>query len=172
MATWFLLFFILLLLQRVSELSIASKHAKWMYSNGGIEFGAKHYKYIVMIHSGFLLSLLIEVIWLGATPPPWWAIALLVFGFAQVLRYWCIHSLGVYWNTRIFILPNSKMIASGPYRWLKHPNYLTVNIEFLVIPLVFGAYFTAVIWFLINYAFLKFVRIPAEENALRVLRKP
>jgi methyltransferase len=162
----FYLFFILLVVQRIGELVLARKNATWILSQGGYEVGANHYKYIIMIHVGFFLSLLGEVTLTDATPPIWWWIPFLVFVFAQVLRYWCIRTLGSFWNTRIYILPQSRLIDKGPYRFMKHPNYLIVITEFVAIPLIFGAFYTAIVWTLINYLFLRLVRIPTEENAL------
>ncbi|RXT08202.1 hypothetical protein EIZ39_12090 [Ammoniphilus sp. CFH 90114] len=137
-----------------------------MLARGGYEVGREHYKYIVMIHVGFLTSLLIEGGVLEATPPGWWILPFALFMGTQVLRYWCIRSLGPYWNTRIYILPESELVKKGPYRWLKHPNYWIVMTEFIAIPVLFGAYYTAFLWTLVNFTFLKMVRIPVEERAL------
>jgi len=79
-------------------------------------------------------------------------------------------SLGRFWNTRIYILPQHPLVNKGPYRWIKHPNYLIVMMEFIAFPLIFGAYSTALIWSAINFLFLWFVRIPTEEQALQIIR--
>lgn len=167
----FLIFFAVLIVQRLLELRVANRNAAWMQAQGGYEVGKSHYKYIVFIHVGFLLSLLFEVTVGGARVPAWWPLPMLILLAAQVLRYWCIMSLGRFWNTRIYILPGSTLLRTGPYRWLPHPNYLIVITEILVIPLIFGAYWTAAIWSVINLAFLLMVRIPIEEQALHTLKE-
>lgn len=168
MNPFFLLLFSLLVTQRLGELWLAKRNARWLQQRGAYEVGQGHYKYIVFIHIGFLLSLFIESALLDSVPPSWWAFPFSIFIGTQVLRYWCIRSLGPRWNTRIYILPENDLVKSGPYRWFKHPNYLIVITEILVIPLIFGAFFTASLWTIINYAFLKMVRIPIEEQALGI----
>ncbi|MCG6197960.1 hypothetical protein H1215_12360, partial [Anoxybacillus sp. LAT_38] len=74
---------------------------------------------------------------------PWWAWTFSVFALAQGLRYWCIVSLGKRWNTRIYILPGAEPVRRGPYRFLRHPNYLVVATELFVLPLTFSAVATA-----------------------------
>lgn len=167
MNSYFILFFSILVTQRLGELILAKKNANWIRARGGVEVGRRHYKYIVIIHIGFLLSLLIEVVWGGALTPAWFAIPLLLFCLTQIARYWCIYSLGPFWNTRIYVLPELSLVKKGPYRWLKHPNYRIVMVELFIIPVIFGAYYTAAIWSIVNYAFLTLVRIPVEERALQ-----
>jgi methyltransferase len=91
-----------------------------------------------------------------------------VFVCAQLIRVWAISSLGTFWNTKIIVLPNVEVVRKGPYRFIKHPNYLVVSIELLVVPLMFGAYVTACLFTLLNVIMLS-IRIPAEEKALREL---
>ncbi len=167
MSPYFILLFSILVTQRLGELVLAKRNTKWIQEQGGVEVGQSHYKYIVMIHVGFLLSLLGEVLWGEAQAPTWFGVPFLLFSIIQIARYWCIYSLGTFWNTRIFILPEHSPIKKGPYRWVKHPNYLIVMVELLVFPLIFGAYYSAVIWSVVNFAFLTLVRIPVEERALQ-----
>ncbi|HJV44573.1 MAG TPA: isoprenylcysteine carboxylmethyltransferase family protein [Bacillota bacterium] len=167
MNTFFILLFCLLIVQRLTELQIAKRNAKHIRTLGGYEIGANHYKFIVLIHIGFFICLLAEV-WLESRLlPNYWLIPFIFFLVAQAFRYWCITSLGSFWNTRIYILPNHPLIRKGPYRLFKHPNYQAVLIEFVSFPFIFGAYHTAITWTLINFAFLKWVRIPTEEQALQ-----
>lgn len=168
MNPFFLLLFSVLVTQRLGELWLARCNALWLRQRGAYEVGREHYKYIVLIHVGFLASLLTESALFKAVPPSWWIVPFLLFMVTQVLRYWCIRSLGPRWNTRIYILPENDLVKAGPYRWIKHPNYFIVIIEILVIPLIFGAYYTAFLWSIVNYAFLKMIRIPTEEQALGI----
>lgn len=91
-----------------------------------------------------------------------------MFLLVQAGRIWALTSLGEFWNTKIIVLPEARPIKRGPYRYLKHPNYVIVSIELLVIPLLFHAYMTAVIFTILN-GYLLSIRIPAEEQALAQL---
>lgn len=162
---FFSLFISLVILQRIAELGIARKNEKWMKANGGFEVGGEHYKYIVMVHILFFISLIMEVSFLNKATSSLWIVFLLFFTLAQGLRVWSLLSLGKFWNTKIIIMPNVNIISSGPYKFIRHPNYLVVVIELLVVPLMFNAYFTAVIFTLLNMVVLS-IRIPIEEKAL------
>ncbi|MFA4132452.1 MULTISPECIES: isoprenylcysteine carboxyl methyltransferase family protein [unclassified Brevibacillus] len=155
-------------LQRLVELLIAMRNARYIRSKGGYEVGASHYKYIVLLHFLFFLSLLFEVVGKGSAMvlPSWWAIPFCLFLIAQGLRYWCIRSLGKRWNTRIFILPGEAPIKQGPYRFIRHPNYLVVSLELLLLPLTFSAVATALAFSLLNAWLLLRIRIPMEETSI------
>src|SRR5690606_20225813 len=98
----------------------------------------------------------------------WW-VFLIVFAAAQILRVWALASLGRFWNTKILVLPGAKKVKKGPYRWLPHPNYIVVALEILSLPLIFGAWRTALVFTIANALLLLLVRIPAEEKALQQL---
>ena len=165
MAVTFCLFLALVIAQRISELWLSRRNERWLRSQGAVEFGRSHYPFIVTLHVAFFVSLAIEVLIFGRTPATWWWLPLSFFLLAQMIRYWSIATLGQRWNTRILVLPDSRPINRGPYRYLRHPNYLAVALEFLTIPLIFQAYFTAVIFSILN-AILMSIRIPTEERAL------
>jgi methyltransferase len=88
-----------------------------------------------------------------------------IFLFAQILRYWAIITLGIFWNTRIIVLKNSELIKKGPYKYIKHPNYLAVVLEFLTIPLIFSLYITSITFSLLNLIVL-WRRVRIEESVL------
>lgn len=164
----FLTFFIAVILQRIVELFIARKNEKWMKQLGAIEFGKKHYRYMVLIHFLFFIVFFLEKFFLNRGLSHLWALLLLVFFAAQVVRIWAISSLGEYWNTKIIVLPNALVVRKGPYRYIKHPNYFVVTIEFVVLPLMFEAYYTAGLFTILNVLILS-IRIPVEEKALKQL---
>lgn len=166
MRAWFFILFFAIIIQRIFELFIAKRNAAWMKERGGYEVGEEHYKWIIRIH--FLLFCAIAFEWLcwDIEPPRFWRPIFMIFIVLQVMRAWCIESLGRFWNTRIFILPG-KVVRRGIYKYLRHPNYLVVSCEMFVIPALFGAYLTAFVLPVVNALFLIFVRIPVEENALR-----
>lgn len=165
MNKFFVIVFVLVILQRSIELIIARSHATYLRGLGGYEVDAEHYKYIVILHVAFLSGLFLEVSLLRPPLPSWWGLSFGLFIVAQGMRVWCLTSLGKFWNTRIFVLPGAKPIKKGPYRFLRHPNYLVVISEILLLPLSFGAYYTAVFATIFNALILR-RRISAEEDAL------
>ena len=133
-----------------------------------MERGRGHYPAMVGIHALWLASTLVEGLVRGPELPAWWPVPLVLFLLVQPLRYWAIFSLGPFWNTKILVVPGASPVAGGPYRFLKHPNYVVVVTEVLTFPLIFGLWITAVVFSLLNAALL-FVRIREEERALEDL---
>nr|WP_318503306.1 isoprenylcysteine carboxylmethyltransferase family protein [Bacillus sp. T3] len=158
-------FLSLVTLQRLVELTIAKRNEKWLKEQGGVEFGQTHYYFIVLMHMMFFVFLIYEVIYFNRGISQIWPILLTFFLITQAGRIWAMTSLGRHWNTKIIVLPKASPIKKGPYRYLKHPNYVVVSLELLVIPLLFNAYFTALLFALLNIGILS-KRIPAEERAL------
>jgi len=162
----FTLIFIIIIIQRLVELFIAKRNETWMRSQGAYEVGARHYPFMVLMHIAFFISLLIEVTIVNRPLPAYWLALLILFITVQILRVWCLLSLGKFWNTKIIILPGADVVMRGPYRFIRHPNYLIVTIELLVLPLMFNAFITATIFSILNIWMLS-VRIPTEEKALK-----
>lgn len=162
------LLFVILLIQRIGELRLAKGNEEKILKQGGYEVGGEHYKWIKRLHTLFFLLLLNEGTF-TKKKPPFMKFLLLIFLLLQVGRYWCIKTLGVRWNTKIMILPNKDLVKSGPYRWMDHPNYWIVGLEFLVIPLIFQAYSLSLLFPTIHFLIMKYIRIPAEEKALKFL---
>jgi methyltransferase len=151
---------------RVIELRIAERHRRSLLSRGGVEAGAGHYPWMVALHTAFLLSCPLEA-WLLDRPflPVLAAAMLVLLGLAVVLRWWVIATLGERWTTRILYLPGASPVTGGPYRFLRHPNYLAVAAEIAALPLVHTAWTTALAFSMLNAWMLR-VRIRAEEAAL------
>lgn len=156
----------IIICQRLIELIVAKRNETWMRGQGAYEVGASHYPLMVGMHVAFFISLISEVIVLDKPISPFWIPLLAVFLLAQAARIWCLTSLGKFWNTKIIILPGADVVRKGPYKLIRHPNYLIVTIELLVLPLLFSAYLTAIIYSLLNMWMLS-VRIPSEEKALK-----
>lgn len=161
----FYIFIGVLIIQRILEVRLAKRNYDAAIASGAIELGKEHYKWMWTLHTLFFCSLLLEYTYTKSQISVWSLIPFLLFVLAQVLRIWAISSLGTYWNTRILIIPNSKLEVKGPYRWIRHPNYLAVIIEIACIPLIFGLYITASIFTLLN-AFILIQRIRIEEQGL------
>lgn len=153
-------------LQRLAELRLAKRNEAWAREQGAKEFGAKHYPLFFVLHTGWLIAFPIEAIVRGVGLGPYWWAFLAVFVSAQGLRYWAIGTLGKRWNTRILILPDAAPIEAGPYRLVRHPNYVAVIAELVAVPLMFGATITALVVSVLNAILLFGIRIPAENRAL------
>ncbi len=164
---FFNIVFSVVILQRVVELLIARKNEQWMRRQGAYEVGAEHYPIMLLLHIGFFVTFYLEVSILNRMLPSMWTILFIIFLVAQFIRIWCLVTLGKFWNTKIIILPGTNIVRSGPYRWIRHPNYAVVATEFLILPLLFGATFTAILFSILNLWMLS-VRIPIEEQALKV----
>ncbi|MFC2948345.1 isoprenylcysteine carboxyl methyltransferase family protein [Virgibacillus sediminis] len=160
---WLLLIF--LVFQRLAELVVARRNENWMKSRGGKERGAEHYKLFVIVHAMFFVSILVEVIVRDVSNLELSYTLFFFFLVTQILRIWCIQSLGRFWNTKIIVSPRFTPVTKGIYKYIQHPNYVVVGIELFVIPLLFGAIFTAIL-FPILHILLLTIRIPAEEKAL------
>ena len=154
--------------QRLLELSYSRRNERRLRARGAVERGAGHYPVIVVMHTLWLVSTLVEGLLRGPEPPAWWPVPLAAFLLVQPLRYWAIFSLGENWNTRVLVVPGGKLVRSGPYQYFPHPNYVVVAVEILTFPLIFGAWITAIVFSLLNGALL-YVRIKTENRALREL---
>lgn len=153
-------------LERLAELVVAKRHARWALERGGVEYGRRHYPPMVVLHSGLLIGCLVEVYVAERPFIPvlgWPMLALVVA--SQALRWWCITTLGQQWNTRVIVVPGLPLVRHGPYAWLRHPNYLAVAVEVVALPLVHTAWVTALVASLANAVVLS-VRINVEERAL------
>jgi methyltransferase len=148
------------------ELAVSKRHAAWAFSRGGKEFGRNHFPAMVMLHTALLVCALAEVWMLERPflPILGWA-ALTVVIASQTLRWWCVATLGRQWNTRVIVVPGLPLVSRGPYRLLRHPNYLAVVLEGAALPLVHSAWATAAGFTVLN-AVLLARRIQVEERAL------
>jgi methyltransferase len=151
---------------RLVELRIARRNLEALLARGGVEVAPGHYRWMVLLHTTFLLACPLEV-WLLDRPflPLLAAVLFLVLVLAAALRWWVIVTLEGRWTTRIVCLPGVPPVARGPYRFLRHPNYLAVIAEMAALPLVHTAWLTAVVFSLLN-AWILQVRIRAEEEGL------
>jgi methyltransferase len=154
-----------LALQRSAELWISSRNARRMFARGAREVGREHFPLLVLLHTLFPLALIAEVLWLGARPGRLAAAWGVLWVLAQGLRWASMEALGERWNARLIVLPGAPRIRSGPYRVLRHPNYVAVAIELLAGPLIFGAWRTAALFSILNFFTLR-VRIRCENRAL------
>jgi methyltransferase len=161
----FYLFISFVILLRIGELILSKWNEKWLLMNDAIEYGHKHYPYIVGLHILFFISLIVEYVTQETTS---FSLFFLVSYFILILfKVWIISSLGRFWNTKIYRIPDIPLIKKGPYKYLKHPNYMAVIAEIAIIPLAFHLYFTAIIFTLLNLIML-YVRVKEENKALQI----
>lgn len=165
--TWYSVLVGLVAVERLAELVVAKRNLTWSLARGGRETGFAHYPFMVVLHTGLLAGCLLEV-WLADrdfTPALGWPMLALVV-LAQLLRWWCIRTLGPRWNTRIVVVPGLPLVTGGPYRLFPHANYVAVVVEGFALPLVHDAWLTALVFTVLNAGLLA-VRIRAENDALR-----
>jgi methyltransferase len=151
---------------RLVELAISRRNVAVLKSRGGVEVGAGHYPWMVLLHASFLAGCVLEVwlldrAWLPALGVP--MLGLLAAGTG--LRYWAIRTLGPRWSTRVIVVPGEPLVTTGPFRWLRHPNYLGVVLELAALPRVHTAWMTAVVFSILNGMLLR-ERIGVEDAAL------
>jgi methyltransferase len=166
MVSAYLLFLMLVGLERAFELRLSRRNASRALARGGLEVGQAHFAVMRALHAAFLASCAAEVLLLERPFDARLALPMLALALgAQALRYWAIATLGQRWNVRVIVMPGEPVVTTGPYRWLRHPNYLAVVIEGFAIPLVHGAWLTALGFSLANALLLR-TRIRVEERAL------
>jgi len=159
------LIFLFIIIQRLFELKIAKNNEKKLKMRGAIELGQAHYKYFIILHSTFFISIVVENYFIEYVKLSFFTFLFSLFLILQLARVWVISTLGERWNTKIIVLPNEKLINKGLYKYIKHPNYLIVTFELIIIPIMFHAYITTVIFSICNLILLK-VRIREENKAL------
>ena len=151
----------LIAVQRLIELAHARRNTARLRRRGAVEADAGAYPLFVLLHAGWLISLAVFVP--AETSPDWLLIGL--FALLQLGRIWVIVSLGDYWTTRIITLPEAPLVQTGPFRYLRHPNYLLVVVEIAILPLAFGAVAVAATFSALNMMLLA-RRIRIEERVL------
>lgn len=163
---YYSLFIFAIGIERLVELTVARRNARWSFAHGGKEFGRDHYPAMVSMHALLLVSCLVEVwalhrpfvAWLG-----WPMIAVVTLSTA--VRWRCVAKLGKRWNPRLIVIPGAPLVQGGLYRWVRHPNYTAVAAEVAALPLVHSAWLTAVVFSVCNALVLN-VRIRAENAVL------
>jgi len=157
----------LVAVQRLVEIAYAQRNTRALLARGAVEIGRAHYPLIVVLHAAWLTAIVLLL------PPDatihWWALS--IFLLLQLARVWVIATLGPYWTTRIITLDGAPLVRNGPYRFVRHPNYLVVAGEIAALPLAFGEAWVAIVFSVLNAAILAW-RIRAEDVALAGRRLP
>jgi methyltransferase len=146
--------------QRLGELVIARRNTAALMAQGAREVGAGHYPVMVAMHSAWIVALLVFG-WNEAVSLPWLAL----YAVLQLFRIWILGTLGRRWTTRVIVLEGEELVARGPFRFVRHPNYMLVAAEIIVAPMVLGLWWVAVVWTVLNALMLRH-RITVEDTAL------
>lgn len=151
--------------ERGAELSISTRNARRLLARGGRESGQRLYQVMVAFHAIFLPALALGAIAYREPPSAWALLAVAGALAAQGLRWWAVSTLGDRWSTRVIVVPGAKPVTGGPYRYLRHPNYLAVILEMACLPLAWGLWRLAIV-FTVGNAVILWLRIREEERAL------
>ena len=147
-------------LQRIAELWWAKQNERRLFAAGGLEYGRSHLPLIVLVHAAWLIGM-----WALAYDHPVEPLFFAIVVILQIGRFWVLATLGRRWTIRIIVVPGEKLVARGPYRLLRHPNYAVVTGEIAAVPLALGLPIYALVFSILNAAVLA-IRIPAENAAL------
>lgn len=161
----FILFISFIILLRIGELMLSRRNQIWLLQQGAIEYGQKHYPYIIALHALFIASLIIE--YSIKQTASFSLFFFVIYLLSLSLKVWAITSLGKFWNTKIYHISGFPLIKNGIYKYVKHPNYLIVIAEIAIIPLVFHLYYTAIAFTVLNAIALS-VRIKEENKVLKI----
>ena len=154
-------------LQRLAEVRKSAANEARIRAAGGREHAPEQMPWMRALHASWLVAMPLEVWLLERAAPAWLAvIAFVVFAVGQGLRIAAMRALGWRWNVKILTVPGETAVATGVFRYVRHPNYLGVILEIASLPLVSGAWLTSVAFTVANGLLLR-ARITAEERALR-----
>ena len=157
---WYVLLLAAIGAARLWELRVSRDHER---ITGGTRAAASTYPVMVGAHVALLTLPMLEVRrHPRRAPNPFW---LAVLGAAVGLRVWSIRTLGDSWNTRAAVPANLEPVTGGPYRFIRHPNYVAVILEFAALPMIAGAWVSASVLSAVNAAVL-YDRIRDEERLL------
>ena len=158
---WAMAVFIYVIVQRLAELVYANANTRRLLAEGGHEHGARHYPLFIVLHSGWLIAIMLFA--KPDTAPN--LLLLIIFIASQAFRFWTLASIGRWWTTRIISAPHFPRVRRGPYRFISHPNYALVVVEIAVLPLLLGAPAMAITFSILNAALLWW-RIRIENDVL------
>ena len=161
----FILFIFFVILLRIGELFLSKRNGIWLLQNGAVEYGHKHYPFIVALHVSFFIVLISE--YCTKQTASFSMFYLILYFILIAFKVWIVLSLGKFWNTKIYHISGLSLQKRGLYKYIQHPNYLVVVAEIAVIPMVFHLYYTAIIFSLLN-AIILFIRITAENKVLKM----
>lgn len=166
MTTAYLALLVLVGLGRLVELRISRRNQRQLEKQGVRKMAEPHFRWMVFVHAGVLAGAAAEVMLLHRPLIPALAVMMAVlFGLANALRWWVIRTLAGHWNVEVMASLHASVVTSGPYRWVRHPNYAAVVMELFALPMMHTAWITALAGTLANLEILR-RRLRVEESVL------
>jgi methyltransferase len=151
---------------RLGELIISRRNQRKMRSEGATRVAEPRFPWMVILHIAVFVAAGAEVIFLHRTFIPALAIAMFaLFLLSNVLRWWVMASLKSHWNVQVMDSARLGVVSTGPYRWVRHPNYVAVFVELVSLPLIYSAWITA-IFAAIGNAWVLHNRLAVEDKML------
>jgi methyltransferase len=148
------------------EARISAQHSAELVQRGAVEIAPKIFPMMAALYLLMYFGSFAEYLWTRRSVSIiWFACGLLLFAVSKLLKFWSASSLGERWTMKVLILPGSEVVTSGPYRYIKHPNYVAVLLEIITIPLLGKSFLTFAIVFAL-FSVVLFYRIQSEERAL------
>lgn len=151
--------------QRIVTVAYSARNTKRMLAAGGIEVGKAQFPIIALAQFAWLASMAILIP--SHAKPNWWILG--GAAIVEIFHCWAIASLGPYWSTRVVLVPGARLVRSGPYAIMRHPNYVAVLAEIVLLPLAFGRWDIALIFGAL-YAALILWRVRDEDRLLAPAR--
>jgi methyltransferase len=153
-------------LGRLAELVISRRNQRQLGGQGVQKLSEPHFPWMVVVHVGVLVCAAAEVVWLDRPLIPALAVTMgIIFVLANILRWWVIRSLGQHWNAQVMASAKVGVVTSGPYRWVRHPNYVAVVAELFALPMIHTAWITALAGTAANLEILR-RRLRVEDGML------
>jgi methyltransferase len=158
----------LVFLPMLAEAWLAARHEREQLARGGVEPPGDVYRLMRFAYPAAFAAMIAE----GAWDPvhAHWTAGLALFAAAKALKWWAIASLGQAWTFRVIVRPTVALVASGPYRLLRHPNYVGVAGELIGVALMSGARVSGPLMTLM-FCLLMLKRIAVEDRALELVRR-
>jgi methyltransferase len=151
---------------RIFELRVSRRHQRQMIARGATRVAEQGFHWVVFVHTGVLIGAAAEAVFLRRPFIPWLAaVAFIIFLASNAVRLWVIRALGVQWSVQVMDSTPLGIISSGPFRYVRHPNYAAVFVEMLSLPLIHTAWITALAG-AAAYAIVGGQRIATEERVL------
>ena len=151
---------------RIVELRISKQHQKEMIARGAAKVDEPRFRWMVVLHTAVLIGAALEVVLLKRPLVPWLAAPMFaVFLAANAVRWWVIRTLGQHWNVQVMDSTSLGVVTTGPFRYVRHPNYAAVFAEMLALPLIHTAWITAALGAIAHIAVLG-QRLSTEERML------
>ncbi len=151
---------------RLLELQLSRRNQRNLIQQGVEKVHEPHFRWMVLLHAGILGGAALEVLLLHRPVIPLLAISMgALFTFANILRWWVIRTLAGYWNVEVMASTRVGVVTSGPYRWVRHPNYVAVVAELFALPMMHTAWITALVGTAAHLEILR-RRINVEDSVL------